>query len=122
MAAAILAMLIENLGTRELFAIIADVKGAYENVWREALWAKLLDAHKIAADVKRVEAMYREFLTLIREPGFESSVMEAVLGLPQGRPRSGDLFCFFTSDIPEELKSGGCGAELFGVFLCCECS
>ena len=86
MAAAFLAMLIEEGGTKPLYAIIADVTGAYDNVWREALWAKMLDAHKITADVKRVEALYREFLTMIREPDFETMIMEAVLGIPQGGP------------------------------------
>ena len=82
------------------------------------MWAKLLDAHKITADVKRVVALYEDFLTVIREPDFETEIMTAVLGIPQGAPRSGDWFCFFTSDIPDELRLGGNGVELFGIFIC----
>ena len=118
MPAVVLAMIAEERGPKPLYAIIADVKGAYDNVWREALWAKLLDAHKIKADVKRVVALYEDFLTVIREPDFETEVMTSVLGVPQGAPRSGDLYCFFTADLPEELSLGGCGLTLFGIFIC----
>ena len=38
---------------------------------------------------------------------------EDILGLPQGGPRSGDLFCFFTSDLPEEIQQAGAGADLY---------
>ena len=36
MPAVILAMIVEERGKKPLYVIIADIKGAYDNVWREA--------------------------------------------------------------------------------------
>ena len=98
--------------------IIADVKGAFDNIWREALWAKLLDAHQVLDDVKRIATLYEGFCAMIREPDFETEIMEWILGLPQGGPRSGDGFTFFTSDLPEEFLAEDIGTTLFGIFIC----
>ena len=118
MASAILAMMIETSAGDPLYAIVADVLGAYDNIWREATWAKLLDAHKVVIEVKRVAVLYEKFLSIIREADFETEVIAAFLGIPQGGPRSGDIFCFSTSDLPDELRAEGLGTSLFGVFIC----
>ena len=46
LTAGILAILIEAQRGAPLFIVIADAKEAYDNVWRDALWAKALAAHK----------------------------------------------------------------------------
>ena len=115
----LLSLIIEASGTRPLYIIISDVLKAYDLVWRRALWAKLADAHPSLQDVKAVEALYRNYVALINDPDYRSEIIAAVLGLPQGGPRSGDCFCFFTSDLPEELKASGAGVLLFEVFLVC---
>ena len=48
-----------------------------------------------------------------------SILIAAILGLPQRGPRSGDSYCFFTSDLPAELKSSGAGMKVFEIFLVC---
>ena len=109
MASAILAMLLETRGREPLYIVIADVLAAYDNVWRQALWAKMLDAHKIVMDVKRVAAMYEKFLSFIREAGFESGVVEAFLGLPQEDPEVGTSFASSrpTSQRSSRLRGWG---------------
>ena len=58
-------------------------------------------------------------MSQIYENEYRSNVLDAVLGVPQGGPRSGDMFCFFTSDLPEELKANGVGITILTIFLTC---
>jgi hypothetical protein len=118
-ATALLSLIIECNSALELYILFADVKAAYDNLWKEAVWAKLADAHPALIDSKRVAALYEHFRSYIDEPDFRSQVVESVIGVPQGGPRSGDVFCFFTSDLPEELKTNGVGVEVLTLFLVC---
>lgn len=118
-ATALLSMILDQIGKAPLYILFADVKKAYDKLWREALWAKLLAAHPSLIDVKRIKALYKHFVAKIAEPSFVSEVIHFFLGVPQGGPRSGDLFCFFTSDLVSDLKSAGLGAEVFETFLVC---
>ena len=98
-------------------AIFADVRGAYDNLWREAAWAKLLDSHPNSLNVKRVAALYKHFICKI--PELNSSLIESRTGIPQGGPRSGDIFCFFTSDLPDELRSLDAGILILALYITC---
>lgn len=115
----VLAQIIESHKGEQLFILIADVKSAYDNTWREGLWAMCANAHSSVLDVKRIRALYESYAAQIMEPEFRSKVIRDIIGLPQGGPRSGDLFCFFTSELPDEIKTAGAGCDLFGVFLIC---
>ena len=65
-------------------------------MWKDAIWSKPADAHD-----------------------FRSSVVEVKAGVPQGAPRSGDIFGFFNSDLPGELKAMGAGVSVRGVHITC---
>ena len=95
LATAMLAMILDANGKTPLYILFADVKGAYDNLWKEALWAKLLDAHPSLIDVRRIAAMCEHFVSQIKEPSFTSEIHSAFIGVPQGGPESGNLFCFF---------------------------
>lgn len=119
MMACVLAMIIEDSKGKPLLLAITDVKGAYPNLWREALWAKLADAHDNVCEVKQLRALNSSMSTQILEPGFTSREVKHKVGIPQGAPRSGDMFGFFNSDIPAELQQLGAGVAVRGVHTSC---
>ena len=107
MTAAILGILIDAHTDRPLHILIADVKEAYDNVWRDALWAKLATAHDNSTEVNRARALYLHMDAQIVENDFASDTVELKQGIPQGGPRSGKLFAFNNSDLPPALREAG---------------
>jgi hypothetical protein len=63
---AISGILIEWEPGKPLAIVISDIKGAYDNVWRDGAWAKMADSHVVASgelydcliDVTRIKAQY----------------------------------------------------------------
>lgn len=102
-----------------LFVLFTDVDGAYDNVWREALFAKLAKMHPNILDVRLITALYDKMESIIKDKNYESSLIESLVGLAQGGPNSGHLFTTFMSDLPEDLRRAGAGAELFGLIILC---
>ena len=115
-----LALVIDARKGRPLYVTIADVKGAYDNVWMDALWAKLADDPQITlVETKRVRALYEHLAARIDEKDFKGPVVPLGQGVPQGGPHSGNLFCYFGSDLPEILKSAGAGTTVGEVAPTC---
>ena len=121
MATWLLSRLIEARGNLPLLLLCTDVDGAYDNVWRDALWAKLASKHDNAYDVKLLKTLYRRMLSRIQDGDYLSEIIDATIGLPQGGPNSGKLFSIFLSDLPDELKKSNSdiGIEIFGIFIIC---
>ena len=121
LAAGILAIIIDAHRDRKLplYVVIVDAKEAYDNVWRDALWAKVAVAHGCLEDVRRARALYEHMDAQIVEEGFESTTVYLPQGVPQGGPRSGKLFGLFNSDLPEELRKVGAGTRIGEVDLTC---
>jgi hypothetical protein len=42
---------------KPLYLVVADVKEAYDNVWRDALWAKLATSHNCMEEVRSARAV-----------------------------------------------------------------
>jgi hypothetical protein len=78
--------------------------GAYDNVWRNAAWAKMVDAHETKSgdpreavlDAKRIKALY-------------NNMGAQKVGIHGG----------FTSDLPEEIRGCGAGVNLGDVEIAC---
>jgi hypothetical protein len=121
MVAGILAIIIDAQKIAPLYLVVADVKEAYDNVWRErdALWAKLTKAHKCTDEVRSARALYEHMDAKIVEEDFQSDIVKLGQGIPQGGPRSGKLFAFYNSDLPEDLRSAGAGTSVGDVDITC---
>ena len=121
MATWLLSLFIEIRGALPLYLLCSDVDGAYDNVWRDALWAKLAARHGNVYDVKLLMTLYRKMLSRIQDGDYLSEVIDASIGLPQGGPNSGKLFSIFLSDLPDDLKklSPDAGIEIFGIIISC---
>ena len=119
MVAGILAIIIDAHKGSPLYLLVADAKEAYDNVWRDALWAKLAEAHKCTEEVRSARALYEHMDAQIVEEDFLSDTVKLGQGFPQGGPRSGKLFAFFNSDLPEDLRSAGAGISVGDVDITC---
>jgi len=119
MTAGILAILIEAHRGSPLFIVIADAKEAYDNVWRDALWAKASAVHKCTDEIRIVRALYEHMEAQIVEDNFESAIVQLGQGVPQGGPRSGKLFALYNSDLPDVLRGAGAGAMVGEVNVTC---
>ena len=119
MTAGILAILIEAHRGSPLFIVIADAKEAFDNVWRDALWAKAAAAHKCTEEIRSARALYEHMEAQIVEDNFESAIVQLGQGVPQGGPRSGKLFALYNSDLPDALRGAGAGAKIGEVNLTC---
>ena len=118
MAAASFSITLDLNAKDPLYIFFADVHGAYDHLWKEATWAKLHDAHRERIEVKRAAAIFKHFVSKIPELK-KGSLIRSRMGVPQGGPRSLDLFCFFTSDLPEELRAAGAGVIFHSFMLVC---
>ena len=116
MAAWVIGILIQIRGKLPGYYVITDVEGAYDNVWRDALWAKLAAKHGNVYHVKMLSVMYRKMQSRIRMGDYTSEIIEAMLGLAQGGSNSGKLFAAFLSDLPDDLlKQISEPMDIFGV-------
>jgi len=121
MAATTLSCVVDEVLEEKIpaYFLFGDVKHAYDNVWREALWAKLRAKHPHLKDVKNVRALYNKFACMIKEGNYTSQLIEMKTGVPQGGPRSGDLFCFFMSDLSPAMASAGAGMIVYEYLVVC---
>jgi len=120
-AATTLACAVDEIRESKLgaYLVFGDVKHAFDNTWKEALWAKLKAKHPCIKDVQNIKAVYARFACKVKEGGYLSSLIEQMSGVPQGGPRSGDMFCFFTSDLSPDLEAAGAGLLVYDYLVVC---
>ena len=63
--------------------------------------------------------MYEHMDAQIVEDDFESDIVVLKQGIPQGGPRSGQLYALYNSDLPDDLRGAGAGAMIGEVNLTC---
>ena len=102
-----------------LYLIFTDVDGAYDYVWREALFAKLLAAHPEIQDIKVIQNLYSKMRAHIQHGGYKSEAIISLLGVAQGDPLSAALYSFFTSDLPDAISKSAAGVTMFGLLITC---
>ena len=70
-----------------LYLSFTDVD-AYDNVWREALFAKLLASHPEIQDIKVLQKLYGQMHAYIQQGAYRSKLIISALGIAQGDPLS----------------------------------
>ena len=65
------------------------------------------------------QKLYLHMDAQIDENGFTSDTVQLQQGIPQGGPRSGKLFAFFSSDLPPLLREAGAGTHIGDVEFTC---
>ena len=119
LTAGILSIIIDAHSVIPIYIVIADAQEAYDNVWRDALWAKAASAHVCTEEIRSARALYEHMDAQIVEDGYESAIVPLNQGIPQGGPRSGKLYGLYNSDLPDELRAVGAGTTIGEVDLTC---
>ena len=94
--------LIQNMlnNNKRLYGAFVDLKKAFDSVYHNALWLKLL--------LKIIRAMYDSVKCCVRHCGSYSEFFEVSVGLKQGETLSPILFSLFIEDLELYLQGRPC--------------
>ncbi len=91
---------------RKLYCLFVDNTKAFDNVWREGLWWKLVkDNGKL---LKVVHSMYNNIKSCVVVNQGMSDTFTCNKGVRQGENLSLLLFAFFVNDLQEKLIEHNC--------------
>jgi hypothetical protein len=89
----------------KLYTCFVDFSKAYDTVWREGLFHKLLDYGISLKFVKLLKDMYSRLQTSVQLPDGISAPFPSKVGLKQGCNLSPILFNLFINDLIDELNA-----------------
>ena len=84
---------------KKLYACFVDFKKAYDTVWRNGLFLKLLRVGISTGFVQLIKDIYSKLLSCVQVEGGVSNYFESLVGLKQGCNLSPLLFNLFVNDI-----------------------
>ena len=88
---------------KKLYTCFVDFKKAYDTVWRDGLWYKLLENNISPKFVSLLKDMYSRLQVCIRLPNGISHPFPSLVGLKQGCNLSPNLFNIFVNSLVEDL-------------------
>ena len=88
---------------RKLYCSFVDFKKAFDLVYRNGIWQKLLNYNASTKIVKMLQAIYEKVQPCVRTEGNLSDSFESYSGVKQGEPLSPFLFILFINDMYENL-------------------
>ncbi len=89
---------------KRLFLCFVDFHKAFDSVWREGLWYKVL-RYGIRGNLYRViKNMYKESACQVKSGNALTSTFQTSLGVMQGEVLSPTLFNLYVNDIPQALE------------------
>jgi hypothetical protein len=91
---------------KTLYCAFIDLKRAFNSVYRQGLWYKLISEGYCGRLISIVRNMYEKIKCRIRLHGGKlSDVFVTLMGLQQGAILSPFLFAFFLNDLPDILNA-----------------
>ena len=93
---------------KKLFCCFVDYTKAFDMVWREALWYKLLKYGVSGKVLNVIKGMYARVRSCVLLNGERSDYFIASKGVRQGENLSPLLFALFVNDLEEHLLSKEC--------------
>jgi exonuclease III len=87
-----------------LFLAFIDFRKAYDYVWRQGLWWKLIKKGVDPKILRVLMELYQENPTQVGVGGWKTKVFNILAGLKQGCVLSPTLFIIFLDDLIEEIK------------------
>ena len=118
MMALVLQLLIEDRGSAATYIILLDVSKAFDSVWRDAIWVKLLEKGHEAKHVLWLKSLYVQLLTAVKGNDGNSGFVNLENGIGQGDPNSTDNYASFLADLPSVLEVHN-GVKLFKLLIRC---
>ena len=79
--ALILQMIVHCAGNNPLYIILLDIQKAFDTMWRDALWHKLVRQGHSPRHVSWLKALYNKLLTAVRSDDGLSDFEELVHGI-----------------------------------------
>ena len=87
-----------------LFLAFIDFRKAYDYVWREGLWWKLINKGVDPKALRVLMELYQESPTRVGVGGWKTKLFNIIAGLKQGCVLSPTLFIIFIDDLIAEIK------------------
>ena len=102
---------------KDLYVCFVDFKKAYDTVWRDGLFLKLLKNNVSCKFVNVIKSMYSSLKACVQVPGGLSSTFPSLVGLKQGCNLSPLLFNLFINDLMPLLNESQCDAPFLGDYM-----
>ena len=93
---------------KPLFCAFLDLSAAYDKVWRDGMFMKLIDSGIAGKFFNVVHSMYQVTKQYIRCNNLISNVFSTNVGIKQGCNLSCLLFALFLNDLELEMSNYGC--------------
>jgi hypothetical protein len=110
----VLQLIIHCAGSSPLYIILVDIQKAFDTLWRDALWHKLLQQGHNKSSVAWLKSFYNKLITAVRAGDGISEYVQLLHGIGQGDPNSTKFYGAFLSDLPSFL---GGGVQVCGVLI-----
>ena len=95
-------------GNNKLFVAFVDFNKAYDSVWREALYYKLINCEVNGLFLKSIMSIYNHYKIHIKLQNGLTQSFKTNVGLKQGCVLSPLLFNLFINDLPAEFNDIAC--------------
>ena len=92
----------------KLYCCFVDYTKAFDTIWREALWHKLLSVGIEGKFLNVIKSMYSQVKSCVLLNGQKSDFFITNKGVRQGENLSPLLFALFVNDIEEYMLANGC--------------
>ena len=93
---------------RKLFCLFIDYKKAFDMIWREGLWYKLVRDNVNGKLLNVIHSMYRNIKSCVMMNQQMSDTFTCGMGVRQGENLSPLLFAFYVNDLQEKLIDCNC--------------
>ena len=88
---------------KKLYMCFVDFKKAYDSVWREALFVKVMEMGIQGKIFRLIECMYKDIYSCVKISDVLSDDIKCERGVRQGDVLSPNLFNIFVNDLPQWL-------------------
>ena len=93
---------------KKLFCCFVDYTKAFDSIWREALWHKLISNGIQGKILNVIKNLYAQIKSCVFLNGEKSEFFISTRGVRQGENLSPLLFSLFVNDIESEFLKLGC--------------
>ena len=93
---------------RKLFCLFVDYQKAFDTVWREGLWFKLVRANINGKIINVIRSMYYNVKSCVMVEQNVSDSFSCNMGVRQGENLSPLLFAFYVNDLQDYLIEQNC--------------
>lgn len=97
-----------NWKRKRLFCLFVDYKKAFDMIWREGLWYKLVKENVQGKILNVIKNMYSNIRSCVMLNQQVSDTFVCNVGVRQGESLSPMLFAFYINDMENKLLEHGC--------------